>query len=115
MSRIGDILSRHGSNWKVLQPPLTADVIADGLKRIGRALPEELIELYHECNGGAGSLPFTPWRFALWGLDFAVQVYEDEHYRSFYGPFVFFGTSGGGDYFGLDPSGHVFVMDPVAG
>ena len=28
---------------------------------------------------------------------------------------MFFGSNGGGEYFGLDPFGRVFIMDPVAG
>ena len=89
--------------------------IAEARQLIGLPLPGGLIELYHECNGGEGSLPFQPWNFILWGIEYVVQVREDEHYRRYYSPFVFFGSSGGGEYFGLDLAGRVFIMDPVAG
>ena len=115
MPRIADTLSRPGSNWIAVDPPLPADEIAEASELIGIPLPDELIELYHECNGGEGSLPFQPWNFVLWGIEYVVQVREDEHYRKYYSPFVFFGSNGGGEYFGLDPSGRVFIMDPVAG
>jgi hypothetical protein len=115
MPRIIDTLSRPGSDWKAFEPPLPADEIAEACELIGRSLPEALIELYHECNGGQGSLPFQPWNFILWGIDYVVEVREDECFRKYYSPFVFFGTNGGGDYFGLDASGRVFIMDPIAG
>jgi hypothetical protein len=115
MPHIRDTLSRSGSDWKVFEPPLPADEITEARELIGRTLPTGLVELYHECNGGEGSLPFQPWNFVLWGIEDVVQVREHEHYRKYYEPFVFFGTSGGGEYFGLDPSGRVFIMDPVAG
>ena len=115
MPRIADTLFRPGSDWKAFEPPLPADEIAEARELIGIPLPDGLIELYHECNGGEGSLPFQPWNFILWGIEYVVQVREDEHYRKYYSPFVFFGSNGGGEYFGLDPSGRVFIMDPVAG
>jgi hypothetical protein len=115
MPRIADTLSRPGSDWKAFEPPLPADEIAEARELIGKPLPDALIELYHECNAGEGSLPFQPWNFVLWGIEYVVQVREDEHYRKYYSPFVFFGSNGGGEYFGLDPSGRVFFMDPVAG
>ena len=109
------MLSRSGSDWKAFEPPLPADEIAEACELIGRALPEGLIELYHGCNGGEGSLPFQPWLFILWGIEYVVQLREDKHYRKYYDSFVFFGSNGGGEYFGLEPSGRVFIMDPVAG
>jgi hypothetical protein len=115
MPRIADTFSRPGSDWKAFEPPLPADEIAEARELIGRSLPDGLIELYHECNGGEGSLPFQPWNFVLWGIEYVVQVRGDRHYRNYYSPFVFFGSNGGGEYFGLDPSGRVFFMDPVAG
>ena len=115
MPRIADTLSRPGSDWKAFEPPLPADEIAEARELIGRSLPDGLIEFYHECNGGEGSLPFQPWNFVLWGIEYVVQVREDKHYRKYYDAFVFFGTSGGGEYFGIDHAGRVFIMDPVAG
>lgn len=115
MPRIADTLSRSGSDWKVFEAPLPADEIAEARELIERPLPDGLVELYHECNGGEGSLPFQPWNFALWGIEYVVQVREDAHYRKYYDAFVFFGTSGGGEYFGLDPASRVFIMDPVVG
>ena len=115
MPRIADTLSRSGSDWKPFEAPLPADEIAEARELIGLPLPGGLVELYHECNGGEGSLPFQPWNFVLWGIKYVVQVREDEHYRKYYEAFVFFGTSGGGEYFGLDPAGRVFIMDPIAG
>lgn len=115
MPRIGDTLARPGSDWKIFEAALPADEIAEAAELIGRPLPQGLMELYRECNGGEGSLPFQPWNFVLWGIEEVVQVREDEHYRKHYSSFVFFGSSGGGEYFGLDPSDRVFIMDPVAG
>ena len=60
-------------------------------------------------------MPFQPWNFVLWGIDSVSDTRENEHYRAYYDQFVFFGSSGGGEYFGLDKSGRVFFMDPIAG
>jgi hypothetical protein len=115
MPRITDTLARAGSDWKAFKAPLDADVIAEALVLIGRPLPTGLIELYHTCNGGEGSLPVQPLNFVLWNLEFVVETREDLHYRKYYDQFVFFGTNGGGEYFGVDPAGRIFFMDPVAG
>ncbi|HWE97274.1 MAG TPA: SMI1/KNR4 family protein [Tepidisphaeraceae bacterium] len=112
---IADTLARLGSDWKAFEPPLPADEIDEACRLIGRALPARLVELYHTCNRGEGSLPFQPWNFVLWGVEEVVEMREDEHYRKYYDHFVFFGSSGGGEYFGLDASSRVFIMDPVAG
>ena len=110
-----DTLARPGSDWRQFDPPLPPGEIAKAVERIGRTLPPGLLELYHACNGGEGSLPFQPWRFVLFGIDFVAELREDQYYRENYDRFVFFGTDGGGEYFGVDPSGRVFYMDAVAG
>src|SRR5688572_23669728 len=115
MPRIADTLFRPGSDWKAFEPPLPADEIAEARELIGIPLPDGLIELYHECNGGEGSLPFQPWNFVLWGIEYVVQVREDEHSRKDSGSFVFFGRNGGGACCGLEPWGCVSSMEPVAG
>lgn len=115
MPRITDTLSRPESDWRVYDPPLAEGQIADAARRIAARLPATLLELYRMCNGGEGSLPYQPWNFVLWGIDEAAELREHEHYRKYYGQFVFFGGNGGGEYFGLDPAGHVFFMDPIAG
>jgi hypothetical protein len=115
MPRIADTVARPGSDWKAFEAPLDADAIAEALVLIGRPLPTGLVELYHLCNGGEGSLPVQPLNFVLWNLEFVVQTREDAHYREYFDRFVFFGTNGGGEYFGIDPDGRVFFMDPVAG
>jgi hypothetical protein len=115
MPRIADILSRTGSDWRVYSPPLTHDLIVDAQRRIGLPLPAALLELYHVCNSGEGSLPYQPWNFTLWGVNEVVELREHEHYRKCYPELVFFGSNGGGEYFGLNPAGRVFYMDPIAG
>jgi hypothetical protein len=115
MPRIADTLSRSGSDWRAYDPPLAEDRIADADRRIGTALPAGLLELYRVCNGGEGSLPYQPWIFVLWGIDEVADLREHEHFRKYYDQFVFFGGNGGGEYFGLDPAGRVFFIDPIAG
>lgn len=104
-----------GSDWKAFEPPLSSDEIADAIRILARPIPAELIELYRGCNGGEGSLPYQPWGFILWGLEDVVQLSEDNHYRKYFSAYLFFGTNGGGEYFGVDHLGRVFIMDPVAG
>jgi hypothetical protein len=115
MHRIEDILARPGCNWRAFHPPLEPAAIAAAVARIRRSLPDGLLELYRLCNSGQGSLPFEPWVFVLWGIDFVAETREDEHYRKYYDDFVFFGSNGAGEYFGLDPAGRVFYMDAYAG
>ena len=108
-------LSREGSDWEGFEPPIPPNEIVEACELIGLPLPAGLVELYHLCNGGQGSLPFNPWLFVLWGIEEVVMCREHEHYREYYNDFVFFGSNGGGEYFGLDPLGRVFMMDPIAG
>ena len=108
-------LFQTGSDSEAFEPPLSSDEIADAVRILARHLPSDLIELYHMCNGGQGALPYQPWNFILWGLEDVVQTAEDDHYKKYYGSYLFFGTSGGGEYFGMDQATQVFIMDPIAG
>jgi hypothetical protein len=113
---IAELLCRPGSDWESFAPPLPNGAINDAIKRINWGpLPAGLIDLYRICNAGEGSLPFQPWTFVLWGIDTVADTREVEHYRAHYIEFLFFGSNGGGEYFGLDKLGHVFFMDTVAG
>lgn len=115
MLSIAEALSRPGSDWKVHEAPLPDEEIAEARELIGLPLPDALVELYRLCNVGEGSLPFQPWNFVLWEIEYVVHFREQEYSREYFNQFVFFGSSGGGEYFGLDQKGRVFVMDPIAG
>ncbi len=115
MTNVAILLLRPGNDWHAYCPSLSAKEMADAWSIIGRTMPGSLIELFELCNGGEGSLPFQPWNFMLWSLEEVVQIFEDAHYRKYFPGYVFFGSNGGGEYFGLDADGCVFFMDPIAG
>ena len=115
MSSLADLLSSEGKDWVAYAPPLSETEIEAAKRRIGRPLPPTLLELYRLCNGGEGSLPRQPYYFALWDIQFVAEIREHEHYREFYDHFVFFGSNGAGEHFGIDGGGRVFFMDAVAG
>lgn len=102
MPRIGEILSRDGSDWESFAAPLPPNEIAEARELISLPFHQLLFDLYLECNGGEGSLPFQPWNFVLWGIEEVVELRAQEHYQKHYSHFVFFGGNGGGEYFGLD-------------
>lgn len=51
----------------------------------------------------------------MWNLDFVLTVRSDPHYRENFGNYLFFGSNGAGEYFGLSTCGRVFFIDPIAG
>jgi hypothetical protein len=115
MPDLADLLAGAGKDWQPDTPPVADAELEAAKARIGRPLPDKLLELYSLCDGGEGSLPKQPYNFVLWGIVSLAETREHEHYRAHYDRYVLFGSSGGGEYFGLDETGRVFFMDPIAG
>ena len=115
MPALAELLARADKDWRADAPPVPEAEFAAAIRRIGLPLPDKLIELYRLCNGGEGSLPWQPWYFLLWGICFVADVRESEHHREHYDCYVFFGSNGAGEYFGINAEGRVFFMDAVAG
>jgi hypothetical protein len=103
------------SDWTADDPPVPEAVLQAAVKRIGLQVPSALLKLYRKCDGGEGSLPFQPWRFLLWRIEQVAALREDDYYKKHYAQFVFFGSNGAGEYFGIDIDQRVFFMDAVAG
>jgi hypothetical protein len=115
MPSLADLLASGGKDWRSDAPPVAEAAFAAAICRIEQPLPGRLMELYRLCNGGEGSLPRQPYYFALWGVGEVAGLRERDHYRTHYDRYVFFGSNGAGEYFGVDGEGRVFFMDAVAG
>jgi len=102
-------------NWIVLDPPISEEMLQAAVKRIGFPLPFAFLNLYRKCGSGEGSLPFQPWRFVLWRIEEVADLREEAFYKKHYAKFLFFGSNGAGEYFGIDRNQSVFFMDAVAG
>ena len=113
MSKLAELLSSEGKDWAADAPPLSDTEFEAAKRRIGRALPSGLLELYRLCDGGEGSLPRNPFNFVLWGIQEVAELREHEDYREYNDRFVFFGGNGGGEYFGIDEARRVVFMDPI--
>src|SRR5205085_2580698 len=103
------------SDWQIIDPPVSEDALQATVKRIDFPLPAAFIDFYRMCNGGEGSLPMQPWRFLLWSIEEVADLRHHEHYAKHFAQFVFFGSNGVGEYFGIDKDQRVFFMDAVAG
>jgi len=115
MPSLTDLLGSTGKDWRAGAPAVADAEFAAALRRIGRPLPGKLLELYRSHDGGEGPLPSEPYNFCLWGIGEVADRRESEHYRKHYDRYVFFGSNGAGEYFGIDDAGRVFFMDAVAG
>jgi hypothetical protein len=115
MPALAEILARGDKDWRADAPPVSEAELAAATGRIDLPLPDKLLKLYRLCDSGEGSLPWQPWYFLLWNVAFVADLRESEHYRKHYHRYLFFGSNGAGEYFGIDGEGRVFFMDAVAG
>lgn len=81
--------------------------------------PTEYVDLLRVSNGGEGELALPPLWFQLFDVNFALQLWSDQHYRNEYPNLYFFGSNGGLESIALDMSQPkpwpVVMVDCVAG
>ncbi len=68
-------------------------------------LPSEYLRFLAYSNGGEGPLGLQPYYFQIDSADEAALALEDHRHEEFFPGFVIIGSSGGGEYVGLDVRG----------
>lgn len=118
MKNIKAILSAQGRQWRGKAPATEAE-IEELTKAVRFELPPRYLELLRENNGGEGELALSPLWFQLFDIASAIQMADDEFYRSEFDGLFFFGSNGGLESIAFDMRGPspwpIVMVDCIAG
>jgi len=113
------LLTAPGRNWQ-----LAPGAAADDLDRLTNTspfpIPELLLDLLSQTNGGEGDLALPPRYFILDTVDEIIDGLNDEFLKKEFSHFLFFGGNGGLERIAFDlhkdtQSPRIVMIDPIAG
>lgn len=101
-------IQQYFSEFTFMEPYATTDISSI----MGVALPDDYLEFMHKYYGGEGTI----WKesyLRLFPLTELQEVNEDYRVDEFLPNHCIFASSGGGELYGVDASGHYFGVPAI--